>query len=151
MTSIVFFLLAILLSSRTSGVTSRGGLFEASAVEKHEQWMSRFNRVYSDDSEKTSRFEIFTNNLKFVESFNMNTNKTYTLDVNEFSDLTDEEFKARYTGLVVPEGMTRISTTDSHETVSLDMKTLVKPVRAWIGYRKGLLHPLSTNNNVVIY
>ena len=118
MTPIVFFLLAILLSSRTSGVTSRGGLFEASAVEKHEQWMSRFNRVYSDDSEKTSRFEIFTNNLKFVESINMNTNKTYTLDVNEFSDLTDEEFKARYTGLVVPEGMTRISTTDSHETVS---------------------------------
>ncbi|CAH8267994.1 unnamed protein product [Arabidopsis lyrata] len=75
--------------------------------------MSRFNRVYSDDSEKTSRFEIFKKNLKFVESFNMNTNNTYKLDVNKFSDLTDEEFQARYMGLV-PEGMTG----DSQKTVS---------------------------------
>ncbi|XP_020881663.1 LOW QUALITY PROTEIN: senescence-specific cysteine protease SAG12 [Arabidopsis lyrata subsp. lyrata] len=113
MASIIFLILAILLSSRTSGATSRGGLFEASAIEKHEQWMSRFNRVYSDDSEKTSRFEIFKKNLKFVESFNMNTNNTYKLDVNKFSDLTDEEFQARYMGLV-PEGMTG----DSQKTVS---------------------------------
>ncbi|EOA24338.1 hypothetical protein CARUB_v10017575mg [Capsella rubella] len=115
MASVMFLILAILLCSRTSGATSRGGgLFEASAVEKHEQWMSRFHRVYAHDAEKASRFEIFKKNLKFVESFNMNTNKTYKLDVNKFSDLTDEEFKARYMGMVVPEGMTG----KSQETVS---------------------------------
>ncbi|EOA25878.1 hypothetical protein CARUB_v10019256mg [Capsella rubella] len=115
MASVIFLILAILSCSRTSGATSRGGgLFEASAVEKHEQWMSRFHRVYSHDAEKASRFEIFKKNLKFVESFNMNTNKTYKLDVNKFSDLTDEEFQARYMGLLVPEGKTRTS----QETVS---------------------------------
>ncbi|KAF3513831.1 hypothetical protein F2Q69_00005379 [Brassica cretica] len=56
MASITFLILAIILSSRTSGATSRGGLFEASAAtDKHEQWMSRFHRVYSDESEKTNR------------------------------------------------------------------------------------------------
>ncbi|XP_010503593.1 PREDICTED: senescence-specific cysteine protease SAG12-like [Camelina sativa] len=45
----------------------------------------------------------------------MKTNKTYKLDVNKFSHLTDEEFQARYMGLVVPEGT---SSLDSHKTVS---------------------------------
>ncbi|EOA24345.1 hypothetical protein CARUB_v10017584mg [Capsella rubella] len=116
MASVNFLILAIILCSRTSGATSRdGGLFEASAVEKHEQWMSRFHCVYSNDAEKARRFEIFKKNLKFVESFNMNTNKTYKLDVNKFSDLTDEEFQARYMGLLVPEGT---SSLDSYKTVS---------------------------------
>ncbi|XP_013627766.1 PREDICTED: senescence-specific cysteine protease SAG12-like isoform X1 [Brassica oleracea var. oleracea] len=116
MASITFLILAIILSSRTSGATFRGGLFEASAAtDKHEQWMSRFHRVYSDESEKTNRFEIFKKNLEFVKNFNMNTNITFKLDVNQFSDLTDEEFRARYMGLVVPEGMTSIN---SEKTLS---------------------------------
>ena len=119
MTSITLLLLAIILSSRTSGATSRGGLFEASAAtDKHEQWMSRFHRVYSDESEKTNRFEIFKKNVEFVKNFNMNTNITFKLDVNQFSDLTDEEFRARYMGLVVPEDMLRISSSGSHKKVS---------------------------------
>ncbi|ESQ45608.1 hypothetical protein EUTSA_v10010521mg [Eutrema salsugineum] len=106
MASIIFLILAILLLSTTSGATSRGDFFEVSAAtEKHEQWMAQFHRVYPDDSEKKSRFEIFKKNLEFVERFNMNTNMTYKLDVNEFSDLTEEEFQARYMGLVIPEGM----------------------------------------------
>lgn len=118
MASIVFLILTIVLSFTISGATSRGGLFEASAaMEKHEKWMARFQRVYSDESEKTSRFEIFKKNLEFVEKFNMNTNRTYKLDVNEFSDLTNEEFRARYMGLVVPKSMTGISTSNSTETV----------------------------------
>ncbi|KAL0689354.1 hypothetical protein Bca4012_089032 [Brassica carinata] len=53
----------------------------------------------------------------------MNANITYKLDVNQFSDLTDEEFRARYMGLVVPEGMNETSTSGSdksfrHENVS---------------------------------
>lgn len=117
MASTIIFILTIFLSYRTSLATSRGGLFEASAIEKHEQWMARFNRVYSDESEKRNRFNIFKKNLEFVQSFNMNKNITYKLDVNEFSDLTDEEFRATHTGLVVPEEITGISTLSSDKTV----------------------------------
>lgn len=74
--------------------------------------MSRFHRVYSDNSEQASRFEIFKKNLEFIETFNMNTNITFKLDVNQFSDLTDKEFRAKYMGLVVPEGTNEVSETD---------------------------------------
>uniref|UniRef100_A0A1J3EMQ9 Senescence-specific cysteine protease SAG12 n=2 Tax=Noccaea caerulescens TaxID=107243 RepID=A0A1J3EMQ9_NOCCA len=117
MLSTIFLILTIILSSSIAGATSRGGLFEASATEKHEQWMARFHRVYSSESEKKSRFEIFKKNLEFVRSFNMNKNKTYEMNVNEFSDLTDEEFRATYTGLVIPEGMTGNLTSESSKTV----------------------------------
>ncbi|CAN6903928.1 zingipain-2-like [Brassica napus] len=112
MASLVFLIMSIVLSYITSGATSRGGLFKASAMEKHVQWMSRFHRVYSDNSEQASRFEIFKKNLEFVETFNMNTNITFKLDVNQFSDLTDKEFLAKYMGLVVPEGTNEVSETD---------------------------------------
>lgn len=118
MASIIFLILTIFLSSRTPLATSRGGLFEASAMEKHEQWMARFNRVYSDESKKRNRFDIFKKNLEFIQSFNMNRNTTYKLDVNEFSDLTDEEFRATHTGLVVPEGINGISSFSSDKTVA---------------------------------
>lgn len=113
MASTIIFILTIFFSYRTLVATSRGGLFEASAVEKHEQWMARFHRVYSDESEKRNRFDIFKKNLEFVQSFNMNKNITFKLDVNEFSDLTDEEFRATHTGLVVP----KISALYSDKTV----------------------------------
>ena len=113
MASTIIFILTIFLSYRTSLATSRGSLFEASAIEKHEQWMARFNRVYSDETEKRNRFNIFKKNLEFVQNFNMNNNITYKVDINEFSDLTDEEFRSTHTGLVVPEAITRISTLSS--------------------------------------
>ncbi|EOA24340.1 hypothetical protein CARUB_v10017578mg [Capsella rubella] len=140
MASIIFLILAILLCSRTSGATSRGGgLFEASAVEKHEQWMSRFHRVYSHDAEKASRFEIFKKNLKFVESFNMNANKTYKLDVNKFSDLTDEEFKARYMGLLVPEAT---SSLDSYNTVSFTHENVTETGESMDWRQEGAVTPV---------
>ncbi|CAA7042352.1 unnamed protein product [Microthlaspi erraticum] len=117
MASTILLILTIFISSITSGATSRGGLFETSAVEKHEQWMARFHRVYSDEPEKRNRFHIFKKNLEFVQRFNMNKNSTFMLDVNEFSDLTDEEFRATHTGLVVPEGINKISTLESRLVV----------------------------------
>ncbi|XP_010474538.2 PREDICTED: senescence-specific cysteine protease SAG12-like [Camelina sativa] len=121
--SIFIFILTIILCYKTSVATSRGGLFEASAVEKHEQWMARFHRVYTDESEKRNRFAIFKKNLEFVQNFNMNKNITYKLDVNEFSDLTDDEFRATHTGLVVPKSITEISASNSEKTVPFRYET----------------------------
>lgn len=150
MASIIFLILTIFLSSRTSLATSRGSsLFEASAMEKHEKWMTRFHRVYADESEKRNRFDIFKKNLEFIQSFNKNRNTTYKLEVNEFSDLTDEEFRATHTGLVVPEGINGISILNS-KRCRLDILMLVILARAWIGDKRGRLHPLSIKADVVI-
>ncbi|KAF8028962.1 hypothetical protein BT93_E1588 [Corymbia citriodora subsp. variegata] len=63
-----------------------------------ERWMARHGRIYMDNLEKAKRYEIFLKNLRFVENFNKEANRSYTVGLNQFSDLTMEEFKARYTG-----------------------------------------------------
>ncbi|KAF9590293.1 hypothetical protein IFM89_032301 [Coptis chinensis] len=55
--------------------------------------------------EKETRFEIFKENVKRIESLNRAGNRTYMLSVNGFADQTNEEFKlARngYKGLCSP-------------------------------------------------
>ncbi|KAF8007758.1 hypothetical protein BT93_K1681 [Corymbia citriodora subsp. variegata] len=63
--------------------------------EVYEQWMARFGRVYKDEEESQRRFEIFKTNVQHIESLNRAGDKPYKLSVNQFADLTNEEFKAR--------------------------------------------------------
>ena len=65
-------------------------------VEKHEQWMAKFNRVYKDNAEKVRWFEVFKANVAFIESFNAGNHK-FWLGVNQFTDLTNDEFRATKT------------------------------------------------------
>ncbi|GLT30214.1 hypothetical protein SLA2020_050290 [Shorea laevis] len=71
---------------------------EVSLRERHEQWMAKYGKVYKDAEEKEKRFEIFKDNVQFVESFNAAGSKPYKLDVNEFADQTNEEFRASHNG-----------------------------------------------------
>ncbi|KAL6650397.1 hypothetical protein ACP70R_009322 [Stipagrostis hirtigluma subsp. patula] len=61
-------------------------------VARHEQWMLHYSRVYRDAAEKAQRFEVFRANVKFIESFN-SLNKKFWLGINQFADLTNDEFK----------------------------------------------------------
>ncbi|XP_031378901.1 senescence-specific cysteine protease SAG39-like [Punica granatum] len=63
--------------------------------ERHEQWMAQYGRVYKDATEKQRCFDIFKENVEHIESFNSANEKPYRLGVNQFADLTNEEFKAR--------------------------------------------------------
>lgn len=63
---------------------------------RYEQWMKEFERNYADDAEKEKRFKIFAENLEYIENFNRAGKQTYKLGLNQFSDLTNEEFAALY-------------------------------------------------------
>ncbi|KAL9234005.1 hypothetical protein vseg_008929 [Gypsophila vaccaria] len=68
--------------------------------QRYEQWITKHGRAYKNEAEKEKRFHIFEENVKYIDAFNSNgANKSYTLATNAFSDLTDDEFLARYTGL----------------------------------------------------
>ncbi|XP_008225270.1 PREDICTED: zingipain-2-like [Prunus mume] len=95
--NLVVLALFIVLGTLASQATSRT-LSEASFAAKHEQWMTKYDRVYEDNAEKERRFAIFKKNLQFVEKFNSEGNKTYKLGLNEHSDLSDEEFLRQRTG-----------------------------------------------------
>ncbi|KAF8026352.1 hypothetical protein BT93_F2980 [Corymbia citriodora subsp. variegata] len=69
-----------------------------STTQKFEEWMSRHGRHYKDVAEKAKRLKIFAENLRFVEEFNRAANRSYTVGLNHFSDLTNDEFAAAHTG-----------------------------------------------------
>nr|GMD06788.1 ervatamin-B-like [Ipomoea batatas] len=82
-----------LLGACAYEATSRT-LEEKSLVQLHEKWMARHARSYKNDVEKNERFNIFKQNLKFINSFNKAGNRSYKLGLNKFSDMSPEEFKA---------------------------------------------------------
>lgn len=54
------------------------------------------NKVYGNSAEEVKRFAIFSENLKIIDSHNQRFLKnevTYTMAVNQFADLTFEEFQ----------------------------------------------------------
>ncbi|KAJ4916857.1 Cysteine proteinases superfamily protein [Raphanus sativus] len=86
-----------------SQATSRVDLQELSIANYFQQWMIKFSRVYSNEAEKQMRLEVFKKNLEYIEHFNSMPNQSYKLGVNEFADLTEEEFTATHTGLIFEE------------------------------------------------
>ncbi|XP_075482454.1 senescence-specific cysteine protease SAG39-like [Primulina tabacum] len=67
-------------------------------AERYDKWIKQYGRVYNDDAEKAMRFKIFKENLEYIESFNEAGTRPYKLAVNQFADLTKQEFLASYTG-----------------------------------------------------
>ncbi|KAJ8753468.1 hypothetical protein K2173_019867 [Erythroxylum novogranatense] len=78
---------------------------DVSMNQRHEEWMALYGRVYKDANEKEIRYKIFKQNVQRIDSFNAAGNKPYKLGVNQFADLTNEEFKTRnrFKGHVCPE------------------------------------------------
>ncbi|KAM0991887.1 hypothetical protein ACFX2I_010183 [Malus domestica] len=68
-------------------------------LERHEEWMARHGRVYKDAQEKERRYNTFKpNNVEFIKGFNKKGENQYTLGINKFADLTNEEFEAMHKG-----------------------------------------------------
>ncbi|XP_049398580.1 cysteine protease XCP1-like [Solanum stenotomum] len=65
-----------------------------------ETWMEKHNKIYKSIEEKLHRFEIFRDNLKHIDERN-NIVSNYWLGLNEFADLSHDEFKKMYLGLKV--------------------------------------------------
>lgn len=67
-------------------------------IELFESWMSKHGKTYKCIEEKLHRFEIFKDNLKHIDQRNKEVT-SYWLGLNEFADLSHEEFKNKYLGL----------------------------------------------------
>ncbi|KAJ0965349.1 hypothetical protein J5N97_026487 [Dioscorea zingiberensis] len=96
-----FLLLAFFILTLTASMATATRVLmnhhDISKAEIHEQWMLEHGRTYRDAAEKQLRFEIFKLNLEFIESINSGNHK-FKLAANRFADLTNDEFKAMYTG-----------------------------------------------------
>ena len=68
--------------------------------------MATYGRKYESKLEKEKRFRIFKDNLEYIENFNNGGNRSYKLGINEFADMTQDEFLAAHTGYKMQENQT---------------------------------------------
>lgn len=72
-------------------------------LDRFHRWMSAHGRSYPSADEKLHRLEVYRGNVELIEATNRESGRLgYELGENEFTDLTNEEFVARYTGAAMP-------------------------------------------------
>ena len=57
-----------------------------------EGFKTKFGKVYKHPDEHEYRLGVFYDNLKFIEEFERSGPHSYWLGINEFTDMTHEEF-----------------------------------------------------------
>jgi len=63
------------------------------------QFVQDYDRKYSSPAEFSSRYAVFKENLQFIEESNAEYaagRKSYTVGVNQFADMTSDEFASQY-------------------------------------------------------
>ncbi|KAL9685419.1 hypothetical protein QQ045_022869 [Rhodiola kirilowii] len=95
----IFLATAFFISSMWWKVVNSRHLPSSSSMsQRHNKWMAKFGRVYTSESEKRMRLQIFAKNAKYVDEFNAVGDKLYNVSINHFADHTDEEIAQRYYG-----------------------------------------------------
>ncbi|KAL8058745.1 hypothetical protein ABFS82_03G040000 [Erythranthe guttata] len=69
-------------------------------VSMHESWMVKHGRSYGNAAvgEKERRFEIFRDNLMYIDEQNAEDGRTHKLGLNRFADLTNAEYRKTFLG-----------------------------------------------------
>lgn len=61
------------------------------------QFINTHKKVYNDEDEYNKRFEIFCKNYEFINNNNSELiDASFKVGINEFADLTKEEFESMY-------------------------------------------------------
>ncbi|TQD77102.1 hypothetical protein C1H46_037378 [Malus baccata] len=92
-----------------------------SVAAKYDLCMVKYRRVYPDNEGKGKGVSPFKSNIEYVEKFNCDGNKTCKLGLNEFVDLSHEEFVQLRTGYINP------AEPDSSVAVSFKYESLSRP------------------------
>lgn len=71
-------------------------LNESDEWKQFSNFQERFAKKYGSIEEMENRFQIFRTNLRNIVIHNLDRSQNFTMGVNQFTDLTPEEFKAQY-------------------------------------------------------
>ncbi|GFS38159.1 xylem cysteine peptidase 2 [Actinidia rufa] len=105
-------------------------------IDLFESWMAKHGKIYKSFEEKLHRFEVFKDNLEHIDDRNKKI-INYWLGLNEFADLSHEEFKKMHLGLKAelpksrgsPEEFTYRDVVDLPKSVDWRKKGAVTPVK----------------------
>lgn len=70
---------------------------EEEVMSMYEEWRVKHGKLSNNLGEKEKRFEIFKDNLKFIDEHNAE-KRTYKVGLNRFADLSNEEYRSMYLG-----------------------------------------------------
>jgi C1A family cysteine protease len=113
---------------------------EVSPLNENNEWyeffkyQDNFDKKYNSLQELHTRFAIFKDNINFIVNHNIAGNSTFTLGVNQFTDMSIDEFKAYINNAYKPVqsfGCSSFSSSASSAPVSIDwrQKNVVNPIR----------------------
>lgn len=69
-------------------------LTDAKIQRLFQDFKEKFDKTYNSDAEEAHRFNIFRENLIYIHKHNQQPNVDYKMEVNEFADLSQSEFKS---------------------------------------------------------
>jgi C1A family cysteine protease len=127
----LFFLFTSMLSVYSS---------ESSHLNENDEWKQfynfqyRFNRKYETIEEVMARFQVFRTNLRNILIHNLDHNQNFTMGINQFTDLTPDEFKTQFVGGYKPLqsfGCESFSSpaSDAPDSIDWTKKGVVNPIR----------------------
>ncbi|KAG5573461.1 hypothetical protein H5410_063227 [Solanum commersonii] len=64
----------------------------------YESWLIEHEKLYNALGEKDNSFQIFKDNLKYIDERDSVLNQSYKLGLTKFTDLTNQEYKLIYLG-----------------------------------------------------
>nr|AAL60580.1 senescence-associated cysteine protease [Brassica oleracea] len=70
---------------------------DAEVSRLYEEWLVKHGKAQNSLTEKDRRFEIFKDNLRFIDEHN-GKNLSYRLGLTKFADLTNDEYRSMYLG-----------------------------------------------------
>ena len=59
------------------------------------KYIAKFGKTYATTQEMEFRKEVFKKNLEYIATKNSQNDLTYSLALNKFADMTNEEFRQR--------------------------------------------------------
>jgi C1A family cysteine protease len=73
-------------------------LNEGDEWKQFSNFQERFSKRYESMQEMENRFQIFRSNLRNIILHNLDYTQNFTMGINQFTDLTPQEFKNQYVG-----------------------------------------------------
>lgn len=92
------FFTAIANSSNLRGAELNSFLNDDDEWNHFTNFQDRFRKKYENIKEFETRFEIFRSNLRNIILHNLDHTQNFTMGINQFTDLTPQEFKEQYVG-----------------------------------------------------
>lgn len=89
---------ATLLAGSSFNIFGKKDIKDSAIADAFKAWKASHNKVYATPEEHSFRLKAFTANYLKIQQTLTDKTLTYTVGLNLFSDLTEEEFVAKYTG-----------------------------------------------------